>query len=684
MSNKNNFILSIARFCPSKYKTASLLSIALFMAGCNYTLPVKDGNTAWELRRYNDAIPMLKKEFEKAKLRSEKGKIAFKIADSYQRSGENAASIEWYKTAYDNSYGPDALRGYAYALKQAERYPEAQEQFKNLGIEIGSPYEYRKEITACNIARDWVEKASQTGYSVAVAPFNSPQNDFSPVWAPDGRIVFTSDRQTAAGKANYGWTGNRFMDLFAVEPTAASAQAFAPALNTDSNEGTPCFNKKGTEMFFVRAVENEKGGDQFCKIFLSTQEFDTWTAAEPLAFQKEKINYQHPCLSPDGNTLYYAANDPEGWGGFDLYAIIRKPNSETGWSDPKLLSRNINSPGNELFPTFDADTLYFASDGLNGMGGLDIFKTYKTDKSTWAPAINLKNPVNSSSDDFGFIVDPTSVNRATTFKTGDLIRTGFFTSNRKHPDARGLDDIYKFEQRVPPPVPVKKDTTPVVAPKMVIEGYVVEKIFSIPDDPNSKVLGRRPLDRPTVAIQFGERKQVIKAGADGFFRIEATENTDYVFLGSKEGYLSNSTRFSTKGIPSTISQTFEVEIVLDKIYIDREIVLENIYYDYDQWNIRPDAEPTLNKLADMLRQNPDISIELGSHTDCRGVDSYNQTLSQRRAESAVNFLTGKGISAERLSAVGYGEQSPAVNCACNKCTEEQYQANRRTTFKIRI
>ena len=203
--------------------------------------------------------------------------------------------------------------------------------------------------------------------------------------------------------------------------------------------------------------------------------------------------------------------------------------------------------------------------------------------------------------------------------------------------------------------------------------------------PNSKVLGRRPLDGASVVIETGNKKQTLTVKSDGFFSMTLAENTDYNFSASHDGYLSNVAKFSTKGIakdPANPVQTFEIEIVLDKIYRNQEIVLENIYYDYDKWDIRPDAEPTLNRLADVLKQNPSIRIQLGSHTDCRGNDNYNQTLSQRRAESAVNYLISKGIDPNRLSAIGYGETQPAVGCACARCTESEHQANRRTTFKV--
>lgn len=661
-----------------------LLATAL---SCNYTIKIKDGTTAYQRKQYAVAIPMLQREVSKASSRKQKGELAFRLADAYQRNGQPDKALSWFQMAADNSYGPDALRGAAYTLKQLERYKEAGEAFKQLGIEIGSPYEYRKEITACQIAADWQKQSAQNGWTVETAPFNSTQHDFAPVWYADRRIVFTSDRALSTGTEAYKWTSHKFMDLFAVGAEEASAQPLEGIFNTPANEGTICFNESFNEAFWVRAVGAYKGDDAYCKIYHTQKVGEAWSAPQPLPFQKEKINYLHPALSTDGNTLYFACNDPDGWGGYDLYVVQRNARRESGWEEPKMLSRNLNTPANELFPTIENDTLYFSSDGLPGMGGLDVFRTYKMDKSTWAPPFNLKAPINSGADDFGFLADPVSANRpsASARKVGDLLRAGFFTSNR--PGGRGGDDIYRFEQRVPPPRP-KIDTVkkpPVVNYKMTLEVYVLEKILSTADDPNSKVLGRRPLSDAKLTMDVNGKKQTFATNTEGVVKIDLSENVDYTFLASKENYLNNSNKFSTKGIakdPNNPTQTFELEIVLDKIYRNREIVLENIYYDYDKWDIRPDAEPTLNRLADVLRQNPSIRIQLGSHTDCRGNDQYNETLSQKRAESAVNYLIGKGIANERLAAIGYGEGQPAMACACARCTEVEHQTNRRTTFKI--
>jgi outer membrane protein OmpA-like peptidoglycan-associated protein/tetratricopeptide (TPR) repeat protein len=662
--------------------------LILVLSSCSYTIKIRDGRTAFERKQFATAIPMLRREFEKADLRRDRGQLAFLIGESYRHAGQDDKALEWYGKAYENNFGSEAMKAKAYALKRTEQYPEARETFRTLGIEIGSRYEYRKEITACDIAENWVKDIPNTGWSLQPVAFNSAQNDFAPARYPDGRIVFTTDRNTPGNREKYSWTGNRYMNLMVAEADNASPQfLFATAPGSLTNIGVCNMNNNGTELFFSQSISYTKSDDAFNKLFLCsrTSPDEEWSAPEQLPFQKDRVNYMHPALSADGNTLFFSANDPDGWGGYDLCAMQRNPRKESGWEEPVILGRNVNSSGNEVFPTTDADTLYFSSDGLPGMGGLDIFKTYRTDRG-WTPPFNLKAPVNSGYDDFSFLVLANAPKN--TFKRpGELIRSGLLTSNRKAEGAKGGDDIYRFEQRIPLPRPAPPDTPPVktVTPKLILDVYVLENILTDPDDPNSLILGRKPLPGATVKADFSGKKLSFNTDNEGMYRLEMPENTDYTFLASFPGYLSNNARFSSKGIardPNNPVQYFEVEIVLDQIYRQKEIVLENIYYDYDKWDIRKDAEPSLDRLAGMLRQNADIKIQLGSHTDCRGNDAYNIALSQKRAQSAVNYLISKGIDPSRLTAVGYGETSPAASCACARCTEAEHQLNRRTTFKI--
>ena len=416
----------------------------------------------------------------------------------------------------------------------------------------------------------------------------------------------------------------------------------------------------------------------YSKIFYSKKINGTWTTPEVLPFCKERIRYSTPSVSADGKTLIFAANDPEGWGGFDLYECRL---TSDGFVEPRLMPRTVNSQGNEAYPSMDGDTLYFSSDFFTGMGGYDIFKTFKLKDGSWANPLNMKPPINSGSDDFGFVIDNHSV------KKEGIFQQGYFTSNRV--GGKGNDDIYKFERGTPPPRPVvivpEKPKETKIEYKKTLDIIVLEKVFQVSDNPNSKVLGRKPLTNSKVTINFNGKKRELAVNTEGVASLDLDENTDYAFIASHEGYLNNSEKFTSKGLgkdPANPIQRFEVEIVLDKIYKNKEITLENIYYNYDKWDIRTDAEPTLIKLAQTLKENPSIKIQLSSHTDCRGKDDYNATLSQKRAESAVNFLISKGIASERLVAKGYGESQPAVVCDCAKCTEDQHQANRRTTFKV--
>ena len=638
-----------------------------------------------ERKQYAVAIPMLDKDYAKSKSRVERGKIALQLAEAYKQTHNESKTMTWYKTAFDNGAGVDALKEYAFAQKKAEHYKEAVETFKQLGQEIGSPYEYRREITACNMAQIWLDEIKYSGFTIENAPFNSPQNDYSPAMYEKNAVVITSDRNTATGKIPYAWTGKSFADLFVIDVSNAlsgqtTAKNFGTDINGTANEASASFTGSASKMFFVRSGDEKETDIQYNKIFYSSHVNNTWTTPEVLPFCKDKVNYVSPSVTPDGKILYFAANDPEGWGGYDIYYCTE---GKDGFTEPKLLNRTINTTGNEGYPFPDGDTLYFSSDYHTGMGGWDIFKAYRLKDGSWTQPQNMKAPINSGADDFGFIIDKSQN------PTNGILSKGYFTSNRA--GGKGGDDIYTFEQRIPPPRPVvlKPDTPKTkittIVYKNILDVYVLEKILASGDNPNSAVLGRKPLAGSAINIFVNGKNRSVNVNNEGVATIELDSATDYKFTASKENYLSSSAGFSSKGLsrdPNNPIGKYELEIVLDKIYKNREIVLQNIYYDYDKWAIRNDAKPTLDQLTQTLAENPQIKIQLSSHTDCRGRDDYNATLSQKRAESAVAYLISRGIESARLVAKGYGESQPAVSCECTKCTEDQHQQNRRTTFKV--
>ena len=657
-------------------KKLILLTLSLSIVyGCTYTLKVKDGKTAYDLKQYAVATSFLQKEYAKAKTKGEKGKIAFQIGESFRQLHNDTKAAVWYKQSYDNSGNLDALREYTYCLKRAENYTEAAAAFKTLGLEIGSPYEYRREITACNVAAAWITDAKYSGFTVETTNFNSAAADYAPSVIDGGKVVISSDRTSATGDATYSWTGNKFSDLYIVEN--ATAKSFDNQINTKFNEATATFSGDFSDMFFTKS-----GGElediQTTKIYYSKKVGNSWTTPEVMSFCKGKINYSTPSVSKDGKTLFFASNDPEGWGGYDLYECKK---SNDGFVDPKIIGRSLNTQGNEAYPYADGDTLYFSSDFHTGMGGYDIFKTYRLKDGAWASPQNMKFPINSGSDDFGFAIDNQSV------KGRGVFQQGYFTSNRI--GGKGGDDIYKFEQKTPLPRPVvvvpDKPKTVKIEYKNYLDIIVLEKVFQLNDNPNSKVLGRKPLPDSKVTVLINGKKRELTVNTEGVASLELDAEMDYNLTASHVDYLNNSGKFTSRGLGRDAAnpiQRFEVELVLDKIYRNKEITLDNIYYDYDKWDIRADAQPTLTRLAETLLENPTIKIQMSSHTDCRGKDDYNGVLSQKRAESAVNFLITKGIPAERLTAKGYGESLPAVSCDCSKCSEEQHQINRRTTFKV--
>ena len=652
-----------------------LILLTLLLAfGCTYTAKVTDGATAVDRKQYDVAVPMLEREYKRAKSRGQQGTIALDLATSLRETGRDERAAEWYQTAYDNGAGPDALRERAAALKRLERYDEAIQVYTDLGFEIGSRYEFRKDIAGAELAKQLLaerEAAEVQSYEVSPADFNSSGSDYAAV-SYDDRLVFTSDRGAATGDATYLWTGREFSDLFSVATEGGTVEAFPATLNSPDNDGTASFSADGQLMVFTRCTAPEKRTDAYCGLYQSKRLGEGWGPAEKLPFVTAVANYMHPALSADGSRLIFSARLDDGWGGYDLYEVLRLPGGK--WGEPDLMNRAINTEGNEQFPTLDGDTLYFSSDGLEGLGGLDIFRTWPRQDGRYAAPRNLKMPVNSGADDFAYTIvrrEGTGIGSTT---------TGYFSSAR--PGGSGGDDIYAYTKTVLPPPP--PDPTPVVY-RNVLDVTVVEKIFEEPGNPDSRILGRRPVPNASITARVGEQSREVTADEEGQLSLVLTDDQSYEFRAERPDYLAAEGRFSSRNLPrdpEAPTQRYELELEIEKIYRNREIVLQNIYYDLDESFIREDAKPTLDELAGLLALNPEIRIELGSHTDCRSTDAYNNTLSEARAQSAVEYLVAGGIDPARLTSKGYGETQPVADCLCARCTEAEHQRNRRTTFRI--
>jgi peptidoglycan-associated lipoprotein len=386
---------------------------------------------------------------------------------------------------------------------------------------------------------------------------------------------------------------------------------------------------------------------------------DNWTKEKVIDIAKDSVVVAHPAISPDGATLYFVSDMPGGQGGKDIWKVTREGDKDT-WGRPENLGPTINTSGDEMFPYVHSDgTLYFSSNGHIGLGGLDIFKA-KQENNKWVVE-NMGYPINSHADDFGICFQAES-------------EQGFFSSNR---EIKGDDNIYKFSL---PPL------------KFTLTGVVKDEKTE------------RTLSDATVKIISSDGiMDEIQTNSNGSFTVTLKSSTDYVFMASKQGYLNGKERETTKGYDR--SKTFNIEIKL--ISVAKPIEVPNIFYDFAKWDLRPESMVSLDYLVETLNDNPNITIELGSHTDSRGSEQANNELSQKRAQSVVNYLIEKGIARDRLTAKGYGKSSPKVvddviseqypflrngitltesyiNSLPNENQEQEtaHQFNRRTEFRV--
>lgn len=647
--------------------------LLLQLTACTYTEKIRDGKTAFARKQFSVAIPMLQKEFEKADDSNKKGAIAYMLAESYRRTQQPQPASDWYKRAQTQRYGKDTDLKYARMLQQLEDYDAAKQAYRSAGRYAGDSRLYQEQMIACDKAKQWKENAGQSPYTVGVVKLNNSANDFSPVYYTNSSILVSSDRANSEGKENYKWTGEPFFDLYLWDFDANTVTPFEAPFNNEFHQGTPSFNKEKTVALFTECGSDQKIAVDYCRIMMSQKQGDSWSKAQEIDLGSSENNYLHPALSPDGRRLYFACDKEGGFGGYDLYVSSRVgEGAEATWSKPLNMGNQVNTQGNEVFPFLETeDTLYFASDGHQGMGGLDIFRAVEYGER-WQRPENLKAPMNSGSDDFGLIIRPTM--------NGG--KTGFFTS-RRFAEQKG-DNILTFTY-LPPVDTIPVVDTPLLVIKIDLEGIVKEKIFEVADDPNSGLASLNPLMGASVQISSTDTAFTIGSDVDGTFYATLDTNTVYYLKASKPGYFITLDTLSTVGIvlneqhPDT---TLKKELILEKIFTNQEIVLENIYYDLDESFIREDAKPTLNQLVDLLKRNPSLNIQLSSHTDCQGGTSYNEKLSQRRAESAVQYLIQNGIDPSRLTARGYGESLLFNTCKCSDCTPEEHQQNRRTTFLV--
>lgn len=657
-----------------KYSNFFSLSVALFFVSvllfsCKSTQNFKTGDQAFESKAYSVASDLYAQEFSEVDDPRLRAKKAFFAAESYRFNNNFEKAEQWYADAVRLDYEPIAKFNYGLMLKANQKYAEAIKQFREFAVmEPFNKQKAAQQIKACQDAIEWSK--SRTNVMVEnLESVNSSSSEFAPVLMNDGSLVFTSDRKEASGAADYKWTGEKFMDLFIARKendNFQSPERYQDILNYNYNDGTPTFNKSRTLMFFTRCGSDEKSSD-YCQLYFSRLDAaNNWSTPEQFKIFSDTVNVGQPYLAPDESYLLFVSDVEGGYGENDLY-IMRK--NGFGWSEAENLGSDINTAGDDMFPYVAKDgALYFSSDGHIGMGGQDIYKA-KAKKNIWVDVENMRTPLNSGADDFGIVFQKEAPKNQ-----NDPVRySGYFTSNR--PGGKGKDDIYYFEAR--------NENI------FNLEGIVVEKVYEDPDDPNSPVVDFNLIDDALVKLRkYGNRLEFldsIRTNKLGQFEFPLDKNTNYNLLSSKEGYFTQTEDVSTVGKedPSKVYVTLKVRIVLEKIFEEKEIVIPNIYYDYDKTDLRPESKMVLDTLIEMLSVNPDVFVEIGSHTDSRGSDAYNLKLSLGRARSVINYFSENGLDSERFTAKGYGETKLVNECKDGvECSEEKHQENRRTTFKV--
>ncbi len=594
-------------------------SLIVFSQGKDY----QKAEEAFRYEEYWTAIEYYKQAYAKSNDPVKKAEIVFKIGLCYRALHESKEAELWFKKAIKVKYpDPLAVLYYADALKMNGSFEEAIVEYQNYGKLVPGDKRAELGVKSCQLAAKWINKP--TRYKVENMAFlNSKDMDFSPVFAKKDykELYFTSNRAGSTGDKIHARTGAGFFDLWGTSVDRkgkwSEPKPLGEPINTPDDEGASSLNLKGNTLYFTRCRVDKKmilG----CKIYYSVRKGVNWDIPQEIIIKGavDSTSIGHPSISEDETTLYFSANLPGGYGGRDIWMIKRDKKNAPWNPEPINLGPEINTPGNEVFPYIrNNGKLYFSSDYHVGMGGFDIFEATLDPKTGKYKVVNLKYPINSNADDFGIIFE------------GEAER-GYFSSNRK--GGKGGDDIYMFYL---PPL------------EFTLKGFVKDCKTDEPI-PGAKIV---------VKGSDGTTQEGLSE-ADGSYKFSLNANTDYQILVSKEKFLNANAGESTRGLEE--DKEFNVDVCLENI---REpIELPNIEYDLAKWDLRPESMVSLDKLVETLNNNPNIVIELGSHTDFRGDDKYNLELSQKRAQSVVNYLIEKGIEPERLVAKGYGETKPKV------------------------
>lgn len=640
-----------------------ILFIGAALFSCKTTSEIKDGSLAFKLKKYQLAKSLLPQEINNAKPDEKITKI-LELADSYRFSNEAENAAKWYQKALDEGGNNKILFDLALMQKQSENYEDALASFEKYKKITYDELRAIPEISICKKAIAEIAKPNNMSVEI-LTKINSSKADYSASIFKNNMLVISSSRQDAEGNSIHPWNGEKNSDLFLIDPASGKTSPFDSIVNTPFPEANITFNKDFSVAYFTRCdFSEDPNTNGYCHIFKTEKDGDGWYEPEKLNIFEDTFNIGQPFLAPDGSRLYFSAETKAGYGGKDIYFVEIK-DGEIGF--PINAGYSINTNKDEMFPTVDSKgNLYFSTNGRTGYGGLDIYMA-RTENRGFDDAVQLPYPINSGADDFSLVY----TKEFDGVETDGLVEEAYFTSTRK--GGKGNDDIYRYKKEL--------------FNTFKLELKVIAKSYENPEDDASKYLGMVNIEDAEVSLFNTLTKEKVEEITDkdgnAFFPLVA--ETDYRVLVSKSDFFNKSIIVSSKNFKDLdqVEITLRDTVELEKIFPEKEIVIENIYYDLDKANLRAESLPVLDKLVRFFEENKDLTIEIGSHTDSRGSDEYNQDLSQRRAQSVVDYFISKGIPKAQLIAKGYGETKILNQCVNDvNCTEEEHQKNRRTSFRV--
>ncbi|ANQ49351.1 OmpA family protein [Flammeovirga sp. MY04] len=662
---------------------------------------------------YAKALKHYQKKYQKESNPEKKEEYAIQMARCFQKLNKPQKAVDLFDKMDSSLIASNevATITYADALYNVGEYKKAEQWYKKAFARKGAEHSAEVYQKLKNLSAIQPLMRDQDLFEVRSPSFNSNQDDFSPFKYNNG-YVFSSNRKTKqTGGKKYAWDGGSFLDLFYVD-SLGNVQNFSSKINSKYHEASASISPDGNMIAFTRSSAKEKTEDKESnlQLMIATKNGEgDWSKPQDFLWNMTDYSTGHPAFSSDGKRLYFVSDRPDGIGGSDIYYSDIKENGK--FSSPTLMGKEINTEKNEVFPAIDGNKLYFSSDGWGGLGGLDI--VMQNLDSLYEKPVHLHAPINSSYDDFG----GTKIN----------LKSYYISSNRMTEFSdKGNDNILEVEKVFFKGIVIDKfERTPIPDALVEIDGKVVTKsdesgLFKVRFDqwPDlMPIIGRKQsyasdtlegeeaaqtiemgepivlelaqpyieghvydsltkepiIARLTIKDRSTETERVVFSDSTGYYRISAKAQEHYDFISERPRYFTRRQATNTQDHYKTVRDIAMNPIVGQRI---------RIYYNFDMSNIRDDASHSLDTVVNVMKYNPTITIELSSHTDIRGRDAYNQTLSDRRAKEAFDYAVRKGIAAERMTYKGYGETMPVIDCKGKRCTEAEHQLNRRTEFYV--